>query len=351
MRLVDAAEPTFARHETFHPRYGWFRKAYAFAAIDRRIFSADDAPVRMGVGKNMVRAIRFWGRAAKLVTVDPDSPRRRVPEFVPTGIGHGLFSADGWDPFMEDPGTLWLLHWLLLAPPSLVPVWWVMFNQLHAVEFDDDSLEGAIHTHLEAAAQWPLPLASSVRKDISAFIRTYAPTTRTGRSSLDDVLDCPLRELGLVTRSVATSKLRFVIGPKPTLPDEIVGYAVFDYLARQAPAASTVTLARLASEPGGPGRAFKLLDSDLHAALTAVSETSSDIHLLAPTGTQQLSWSGDPGEIAVDLLNRYYDVQVGDLLAGPPGDQAVATGMLSGRGDAHGRQHNPAMASAETGAP
>ena len=29
MRLVEAAKPTFARHETFHPRYGWFRKAYA----------------------------------------------------------------------------------------------------------------------------------------------------------------------------------------------------------------------------------------------------------------------------------------------------------------------------------
>ena len=31
MRLVDAALPMFARHETFHPRYGWFRKAYWFA--------------------------------------------------------------------------------------------------------------------------------------------------------------------------------------------------------------------------------------------------------------------------------------------------------------------------------
>ena len=39
MRLVDAAKPTFARHETFHPRYGWFRKAYSHV-------SADCPPVR-----------------------------------------------------------------------------------------------------------------------------------------------------------------------------------------------------------------------------------------------------------------------------------------------------------------
>ena len=60
MRLVDAAKPTFARHETFHPRYGWFRKAYSHVDADPHVFSREDAPVRVGVGKNMVRAIRFW---------------------------------------------------------------------------------------------------------------------------------------------------------------------------------------------------------------------------------------------------------------------------------------------------
>ena len=101
MRLVDAARPTFARHETFHPRYGWFRKAYAFAAEDSRIFSADDAPVRMGVGKNMVRAIRFWGRAAKLVTVDsdlaePPRPWDRSYRYRPrTFLGRWLGSVHG----------------------------------------------------------------------------------------------------------------------------------------------------------------------------------------------------------------------------------------------------------------
>ena len=61
MQLSEAAEPVFARHETFHPRYGWFRKAYVAATRDPHVFTSEDAPVRLGVGKNMVRAIRFWG--------------------------------------------------------------------------------------------------------------------------------------------------------------------------------------------------------------------------------------------------------------------------------------------------
>ena len=38
-----SAKPTFARHETFHPRYGWFRKAYAVTKQDPQIFTREDA--------------------------------------------------------------------------------------------------------------------------------------------------------------------------------------------------------------------------------------------------------------------------------------------------------------------
>jgi len=134
MHLMEAASPTFARHETFHPRYGWFRKAYAVAAESPLGFAADDAPVEIGVGKNMVRSIRFWGLAAKLIVEDPQSGNPRSPGLVPTRIGHALFGESGWDRYMEDPGTLWLLHWLLLAPRSLLPVWWLAFNEFNAVE-------------------------------------------------------------------------------------------------------------------------------------------------------------------------------------------------------------------------
>ncbi len=119
------AERSFARHETFHPRYGWFRKTYAHVADDGGIFSREDAPVQIGVGKNMVRSIRFWGLAAKLITEDPQHSGRRETSYVPTRRGHGMFGEGRWDPYMEDPGTLWLLHWLRLAPKSQLPVWWL----------------------------------------------------------------------------------------------------------------------------------------------------------------------------------------------------------------------------------
>ncbi|MCY4260307.1 MAG: DUF4007 family protein [Rhodobacteraceae bacterium] len=316
MRLVDATKPMFAKHETFHPRYGWFRKAYNFVAADPQIFSREDAPVRVGVGKNMVRAIRFWGIAAKLIDVGQGSSRHRTRDLVPTCLGHSLFGDSGWDRYMEDPGTLWLLHWLLLSPPCLLPVWWLAFNEFHALEFSDDHLEAVVATQLEAAAGWAAPHPSSVRKDVSALLRTYAPAERSRRIGIEDVLDCPLRELNLIGRSATTHRYRFALGAKRALPPAVLAYAALDYVARTNAGGNTVTLGRLAHEPGGPGRIFKLTEGELFAALESLVDGVDSLALTATTGSVQLSWSDEPREIGKEILDCYYGFSIPNTQVG-----------------------------------
>ena len=336
MRLAEAAERSFARHETFHPRYSWFRKAYTHVNEDPGIFSRPDAPVEIGVGKNMVRAIRFWGTAARLIRDDPRNTRRQEARCVPTRRGRALFGTDGWDPYMEDPGTLWLLHWLLLAPKkSRLPVWWLAFNEFNAVEFTEDDLETAVSTLLDAVPEWPKPHPNSIGKDISALLRTYAPAERTSRTRIDDLLDCPLRELNLLSRSPATGKHRFLLGPKPALPSEIVTYAVLDYVALTAVEGSTVTMSRLAHGSGSPGKAFKLTESELTDALRPSIDGDEALGLATPVGAVQLTWSDKPALIATRVLDRYYKpAEPMGLLscAGPAGDQPTGGGPL---GDVH----------------
>ena len=306
MRLIEATEPMFARHETFHPRYGWFRKAYACVAENPRIFLEDDAPVRIGVGKNMVRAIRFWGLAAKLIEEDPQSSNHRTPDLIPTCLGRTLFGHAGWDQYMEDPGTLWLLHWLLLAPPCRLPVWWFAFNEFHPIEFTDDDLEAATIAQLDAVPEWATPHSSSVKKDVSALLRTYAPAERLGRIRIDDVLDCPLRELRLIGRSVATNRYRFTLGAKPSLPSAILAYSALDYIARTNTRGNTVTLGRLTHEPGAPGKAFKLTEGEFQTALEPSIDKAGALRLTSTMGAIQLSWSEEPIEIGDRILKDYY---------------------------------------------
>lgn len=305
MRLEHAALPTFARHETFHPRYGWFRKAYEFASQDPSVFGRDAAPVIIGVGKNMVRAIRFWGLAAKVLVEVPHPDNPRAAEVVPTRLGHALFGKRGWDPFMEDPGTLWLLHWQLLAHPSSLPVWWVAYNEFQAVEFGERDLLKVVSGQVAALTEWPTPNPSSIKKDIGVLLRSYAPAERSRRSGFDELLDCPLRELGLITRSLADgSRYRFTLGVKPTLPPEIVTFAVLDFLSRVEVGGNTITTGRLAADSGSPGRVFKIGEPELAAAVEAADVAG--VAVTSVSGVPQIAWSEDPAKLAGSALAKYY---------------------------------------------
>ena len=341
MRFVEATKPSFARHETFHPRYGWFYKAYAFAARDPHAFIRDDAPVIIGVGKNMVRAIRFWGLAAKLIVEDPESPNKRSPLLVPTRFGHALFGEYGWDPYMEDPGTLWLLHWALLAPPSQLPTWWLAFNEFHPIEFTDEELELTVIGQLEGASEWASPHPSSVKKDVSALFRTYAPADRSRRVGIDDLLDCPLRELRLIQRSPATGRFRFNLGKKLTLPSAVVTYAVLDYVCRVGVTANTIDLNRLTLDAGAPGKAFKLTGPELADALSEGVTRVPGLEVSALAGASQLAWSEPPEQIAAQILSDYYQTGVEDFAAGPAADSPIDDELLEDLGV--GREGSDAM--------
>ena len=57
----------FARHETFCPRYGWLKKGFDAVSQDPKVFDQPDAIETLGVGKNMIRAIRYWCMAFKII--------------------------------------------------------------------------------------------------------------------------------------------------------------------------------------------------------------------------------------------------------------------------------------------
>ena len=104
------------------------------------MFLQQDAPVRLGVGKNMVNAMRYWSYAFKLTDEHPrggSSRAHRRPS--PTWEARWLLDEDGADPYLEDTGSLWLLHWWLLSPPAFAPTWWVAFNTMSSSRFTEDT--------------------------------------------------------------------------------------------------------------------------------------------------------------------------------------------------------------------
>ena len=97
------ARPIFSGHESFACKSHWLKRGYDFVIADRN-FNDDDAVVHLGVGKNMVASIRFWLKAVGLLQDNELNP-----------IADYLFNDEnGQDPYIEDIGTLWLLHFMLV---------------------------------------------------------------------------------------------------------------------------------------------------------------------------------------------------------------------------------------------
>jgi hypothetical protein len=229
-----------------------------------------------------------------------------MPLTVPSAFGIRLLGDEGWDPYLEDTASLWLLHWKLLQPKCHAPVWWVAFNDFTAIQFGESQLTAHV-LELAAAAGWPTVVEASVKKDVDCLIRTYT-VRRHGRQSLDDILDCPFRELGLIEAATGEEgrRWRFVVGEKPGLPDEIVAHAALDYAALASDGARSISIARLAHDPGSPGAAFRLNETALFDALFRAATSNDSLRVAEPGGLRQLLFDDDPAVIADRVITGYY---------------------------------------------
>jgi len=316
-KLKDVAEPSFSRHETFHPRFGWLHKAYtALTAPDigSDVFLRDNATVTLGVGKNMVNAIRFWSYAFKLTVEFPKDPTSRANIASPTWEARWLLDENGADPYLEDTASLWLLHWWLLAKPCYTPTWWVAFHAQSTSRFNTSELTETTLRHVRLAG-WEPPVEASVAKDADCLTKMYGrrrePVTGP-QGSFEDMLDSTFRELGLLEpigfgRGNAANSWQFTSNARTSLPPALVTYACLDYAARnEAQQGGSIALARLANEPGGPGRAFRLREPEIAHALEETVGDHPQLTLVEGVGQRSLGFKAKPKELAWDVLDGYY---------------------------------------------
>ena len=127
--MADNVKYSFSGHESFYCKSLWLKKGYDFVSANKN-FNSEDAVVDLGVGKNMVASIRYWLRAFDLLDKKGNT----------TEIADYLFNnEDGRDPYIEDLGTLWLLHYLLVKTElaSIYKLFFIGFQREKNNEFDD----------------------------------------------------------------------------------------------------------------------------------------------------------------------------------------------------------------------
>jgi uncharacterized protein DUF4007 len=215
--------------------------------------------VRLGVGKNMVRAIRFWTDVAG-VSVDGVEGGSVVSSF-----GSDLLSESGYDPFLEDARTLWLIHWKIATSREPLFAWDYLLNSWHRPDFTRSE---AVQCLEEEVARLGKKLSRvTLENHFTTFLHTYVPTRSKKGEVLEDNLDCPLVELDLIVkvgeRTVADSNRResiyaFRTEEKPEISAELFVYCLSDFWKAQHPNESTLMFRDVCVGRGSPGQIFKL---------------------------------------------------------------------------------------------
>ncbi|MFN4815413.1 MAG: DUF4007 family protein [Pseudanabaena sp.] len=301
--IPTVTELIFARHETFYPRYGWLKKGFEAVNANSNIFLEEDAHIQLGVGKNMAKAIRYWCGAFKLI--EDDRAGQSSPQASPqiSQFGRLLLGEDGYDPFLEDPASLWLLHWHLLQQPCKASAWYAIFNNLHQTEFTIEDLLLMLIQYRDTAGN--RTVEASLKKDITCLLRMYV---RQGDdlSLNEDNLDCPFAELGLIQKAGDGKHYLFRTGAKTSLPHEILVSACLDFAKTVSTTQRTISLSSLLFDEGSPGMVFKLSESALCDAIEQVARWCNEITFSDSAGIIQMSFTQDPAKLSHTVLNKYY---------------------------------------------
>lgn len=296
----------FSGHESFACRYAWLPKAFRALSADSSTFlNEENAMVVLGVGKNMVRSMKFWVEVMGIATPKPDR------SLEPTPFAHSVFARGGFDPYLEDTRTLWLLHWKIASRwQDPLFAWDFLFNKWPYPEFTRSEALAAFMR--ETRQQGWTHSEVTLAQHLDVFIHTYAPS-RNPKGLSEDSLDSPLAGLELLQlageRRVDQSGRRepiyaFRREPKHEVTERLFEYCLDDYW-KQHSSESTLTFRDVATAQGSLGQVFKLPEVDIHERLEKyASPHKQRLFTYQPSAIQGLVTR--PSNVVPDLLSAVY---------------------------------------------
>lgn len=299
----------FSGHQTFTFRHGWLEKGVRGVAAQPDLFSRDDALVTLGVGKNMVDSIRHWCQLAQLVEQEDHLDKLKTRKLRPTKIASQLLIDGGWDPYLEDDASLWLIQWLIVSNPDIGGTWQLVFSDFHRPDFTKRELIGFIQS---IAEKHSLKVKESViARDIECFLHTYV-TGLSGKklATPEEGFSCPLLELGIIQLTLDGDLFRFAIGPKPSLPASVFAYALDRYFASSRNGRQTMTIQDCLYGSGSPGQAFKLDENSIIEYVEILEDmTKGAVGIDETAGLKQIYLRGK--FVPEKLLDHHYGRKVG----------------------------------------
>lgn len=195
-------------HEKFALRDGWLTKGLSI--IDKRpdAFLGSEGPDLFGIGNNMVKSLRYWMKAFKLIEENPGTGAKL------SELGKIILQNDV---YLEKNFTLWILHSQIAKNIADATTWYMFFNKCNVIDMEKDEIEKILYREISQYVMGQPFSENSLKNDVDVLLNMYSKNKVN--SDPEDKSQSPFANLGLVKN---TENLYSQTSPKRRDIDEWV---------------------------------------------------------------------------------------------------------------------------------
>lgn len=249
----------------------------------------------LGIGANMVKALRYWLMATKL-TCEPKTGKKNQSL---TDLGQIIYNND---PYMEEIGSIWLVHYMLSTNEEDATAWYIFFNEFNKTEFTVDDFHSSIVKYIRMKDDANMPSDRAIEDDFSCIVSTYVPRSKLNPTKIqpESNIDCPLGELGLVDVLNKRDGIYKKTSPKADMiPSLILLAAIIDNAEGKQ-----IRITSLQNDKCSIGRVFNLDSITLINSLYKL-ETLGYINVIRTAGLDVIDIRTDM--TFIDCVQAYYN--------------------------------------------
>lgn len=231
----------FSGHETFSCRATWLKKGldfmYTGKTFDPSRFMKQGAATELGVGRNMVSSIRYWLSAFGIIHENSESDAYTDPT-LRQFIDQLEDDDKPLDLYLEDPLTLWLLHFRLVST-NYATIYNFFF--LHFIprksndSFTEQEFLLALKSFIRSSGS-SIPSLKTLESDFKVLLDMYALKWQKS-NEIDDTALNILQPLEILTRQKLTKeKIVFYSLNRSSLEDvpiELIGLLILEIYKNQ----------------------------------------------------------------------------------------------------------------------
>ncbi|WP_375241289.1 DUF4007 family protein [Polaribacter sp.] len=275
----------FSGHETFHCKNLWLKKGYDFVKNEGKF--TDEACIDLGVGRNMVSSIRFWLKAFGII----DLKTEKTTEFA-----NFLFDENvGYDKYLEDETSLWLLHYYLIVT-NYSSIYSIIFNSFRKLkpEFDKSNFITYIEEIDSSINQ------NTLSKDYSVFLRTYDSKDSNNKEDSFSGIFSDLELIHEVKKKEGTSK--FSVSNNKNIAIELILFIILE----NKNYGLSISFKDLYSDFNSVGNIFAFNNNQLEKKLIEISEKYPYIIYSNEAGIKELQFKKEKPN-SFQILKEYYE--------------------------------------------